>query len=251
MGQKLKDRIETYQNSADYKLLNKVPLVICLNGRGFSKLTSLIDKPYCPQFTEAMMASTIKLCAEVEGALFGYQCNDEILIIARNDQNESTEAWYDNKIQKICSITSSIATNSFKNYIQSKDLNLVGDPIFSSQIFVVPNVMEAINSIIYKQQQNFHTSIQFACFYELLKKYDKNSITNMLTGLSIDEKIDLLSQECDIDFNAYSHYFRRGAACYRIPKIIDGAMKNKWSVDVELPIFTKDQSFLNNIFKGI
>ncbi len=73
----------------------------------------------------------------------------------------------------------------------------------------------------------------------------------MLSGLTVDEKIDLLHQECGIDFNEYPHSFRRGATCYKIPKIVaDGVMKTKWTINAEPPIFTKDQSFLSNIFKN-
>ena len=229
MAQKLKDRIDSYTESSDYKILNKLPIIITINGRAFSKLTSLIEKPYCTKFAEGMLSTTLKLCSEIDGAIFGYQHNDEITIIARNDQSQDTEPWYDNKIQKICSVTASIATSHFKNYIQSTEINIIGDPIFTSHVSVTPNIIEAINTIIYKQQQNFHTSIQFACLYELLKKYDKYTIKEMIGGLSVDEKIDLLNQECEIDFNQYHHSFRRGSACYKVPKIAEsGTVKNKW-----------------------
>jgi tRNA(His) 5'-end guanylyltransferase len=67
----------------------------------------------------------------------------------------------------------------------------------------------------------------------------------------VDEKIELLNQECQIDFHEYPVPFRRGAACYKIPKIIeDGNVKNKWFVNSDLPIFTENQSFLSNIFKN-
>jgi tRNA(His) 5'-end guanylyltransferase len=251
MSQKLKDRIGSYQEASDFKILHRLPIVVCINGRAFSKVTSLLNKPYCTKFAEGMLSATLKLCMEIDGTLFGYQHNDEIVIIARNDQSLNTEAWYDNKIQKICSVTSSIATLHFKNYVGELDFNLIGDAVFTSQIFATPNIMEAINVIVFKQQQNFHTSIQFACFYELLKKYDKNTIKEMLSGLSVDEKIDLLNQECDIDFNKYPASFRRGVACYKVPKVTDnGIVKNKWIINPELPIFTKDQSFLSNIFKN-
>jgi tRNA(His) guanylyltransferase len=187
---------------------------------------------------------------EVEGALFAYQYNDEIVVVARNDQTQETSPWYDNRLQRICSVTSSIATQHFNNFAASTEMNLMGDAFFTSQIFVVPNITEAINTMVFKQQHNFHISIQLACFYELLKKYDKSTIKEMLTDLSIDEKIDLLNQECGIDFNEYPTSFRRGAACYKIRKIVDGVVKNKWVVNSELPIFTKDQSFLSNIFKN-
>lgn len=248
---KLKDRIESYRDNSDYKLLPKLPIIISINGKGFSKATSLLDKPYCTKLTECMLAVALKLCNEIEGAIFAYHYNDEIVIIARNDQTSETNPWFDNKIQKICSVTSSIATYYFNNYAKQTDLNIMGDVLFTSQVFVVPNVVETINTIIYKQQHNFHTSIQFACFYELLNKsYDKNIIKEMLFGLSVDDKINLLKQECNIDFNEYPICFRRGAATYKVPKIIGDTTKYKWVVNANLPIFTKDQSFLTNILKN-
>jgi len=248
--QTLKDRIDSYKESSDIKLLARLPLVICVNGRSFSKVTTLLDKPYDNKLAECMHSTMLRLCNEIEGALFAYHFNDEISIIARNDQSPDTSPWYDNKLQKICSITSSIATSHFDDCATSIELNLTGDPIFYSQIFAVPNIGEAVNTVIYKQQNNFLTSIQLSCFYELLKKYEKNTIKEMLSGLTIDEKIDLLKQECNVDFNDYPTAFRRGAACYKIPKIINDSIKNKWFINNELPIFTKDQSFLTNIFKN-
>lgn len=245
---KLKNRIDAYQNSTDYYLLNRVPIIISINGRSFSKLTSLLDKPYSIKFSEIMFSTMLKLCSEIDGAIFGYSFNDEIVVILRNDQNIDTYPWYDNKLQKICSITSSIATLHFNQI--SSSINLMGDGIFSSKVFVVPNIVEAINTLVYKQQQNHYISIQSACFYELLKKYNKNTIKEMLSGLSIDEKLDLLNQECSIDFNKYPVVFRRGAACYKIPKIIDDIMKNKWNINTDLPLFSKEHSFLGNIFKN-
>lgn len=250
MSNKLKDRIEAYQAATDYKLLNRVPIIICVNGRGFSKVTQLLDKPYCPKFAECIISTMIRLCTDVEGALFGYQFNDEIVIVARNDQHNDTNAWYDNRLQKICSVTSALATTHFNDCASSIKLDTTGDALFTSQVFVVPTIGEAVNTIIYKQQQNFQTSIQSACLYELIKSHDKHTIKEMLSGLSVDEKIDLLSQECDVDFNNYPLAFRRGTAAYKVPKVTGDSMRNKWHINLEVPIFTKDQSFLSNIFKN-
>jgi len=250
MSNKLKDRIDAYQSATDYRLLNRVPIIIVINGRGFAKVTQLLDKPYCPKFSECMLSTMLRLCADIDGSMFGYQHNDEVVIVARNDQSPETSPWYDNKLQKICSVTSAIATMHFNECASAIQLNMTGDPVFTSQVFVVPTIGEATNTFVYKQQQNFHTSIQSACLYNLLDKYDKNTIKDMLAGLNIEDKIDLLAQECDIKFNDYPLAFRRGTAAYKVPKVVEGTMKNKWFLNNELPIFTKDQSFLSNIFKN-
>lgn len=247
---KLKDRVESYIESTNYKLLNKVPVIICINGRSFSKTTSLLDKPFCEKFSECMISTTLRLCSEIEGSIFGYQFNDEIVIVTRNDQNLETTPWFDNKIQKISSAASSIATSHFNECYNKLNISMLNDPIFTAQVFAVPNYSEVINTIIYKQQANFHISVQNSCFYELLKKYDKNNIKEMLSGLSIDDKINLLYEECNITFNNYPTDFRRGTAVYKVPKLVDGVLKNKWVSNSELPIFTKDQSMIGNIIKN-
>jgi tRNA(His) guanylyltransferase len=250
MSNKLRERIESYQAISDYKLLNRVPIIICINGRGFAKATQLLDKPYCSKFSECMLSTMLRLCADVEGTLFAYQHNDEIVLVTRNDQSNDTHPWYDNKLQKICSVTAAVASVHFNECATTVQLNVSGDPIFTSQVFVVPTLGEATNTFVFKQQQNFHTSIQSACLYNLLHKYDKNTIKDMLSSLTVDEKVDLLNQECNITYNDYPLAFRRGVAAYRIPKVVDGIMKNKWTLNQELPIFAKDQSFLSNIFKN-
>ncbi len=246
----IRDRISSYEEVSNYKLLAKLPVVVHINGRSFSKITSLLDKPFCYKFSECISATMLQLCMEIEGAMFGYQFNDEIIIIVRNDQNIDTIPWYDNRIQKIVSVSASVATLHFSNLSHATDLNLMGDPIFLSNTYTVPSILEAIHVLISKQHQNLQGSIQSASFYELLKKYDKNTIKEMLSGLNMDEKVDLLSQECGVDFNQYPVAFRRGIACYRAPKLVNDVVKNKWVINHELPIFTQDHSFLVNILKN-
>ena len=104
----------------------------------------------------------------------------------------------------------------FNNISTLKNLNLIGDSIFLAQTFNTPSIIEAIHAIVLKQQQNFQNAVQAACFYELIKKHNKETIKDMLSGLTIDEKIDILYQECNISFNEYPTAFKRGIACYPI-----------------------------------
>ncbi len=246
----IKDRISSYEEVANYKLLPKLPIIIQINGRSFSKITSLLDKPYCEKFADCISATMLKLCLEIEGAVFAYQFNDEIIVIARNDQSTETIPWFDNKIQKIVSVCSSIAVLNFSSLANSIELNLMGDPIFTCNAYTAPSILEAAHVLVSKQHQNLQSSVQSACFYELLKKHDKNTIKEMLSGMSIDDKIGLLFQECDVDFNNYPMAFKRGVACYRAPKLVNDVVKNKWVINKELPIFTQDHSFLVNILKN-
>jgi len=253
MSSKLKDRISEYKDITNYKLLPKIPVIITLNGRSFSKTTALLDKPYSEPFAETICSTLFRLLQEIDGTVFGYVFNDEIIIVARNDQNNDTSPWCDNNLQKMNSIISSIGSLHFSNYAATLDMNLV-EPIFTTHIFTVPNVTEAINVVISKQQQNFQSSIQFACLYELLKKgFNRDEIKEMISGSNIDEKIELLAKE-GITYNDYPQAFRRGIACYRTIQIVkygeNEVVKNKWNLDLELPIFTQEPKFLQDIFRA-
>jgi tRNA(His) 5'-end guanylyltransferase len=244
----LKERIESYQNIYDHKIIPRIPLILTINGKSFSKVTSLVNKPFCSQLSNLFKDITISLCEEIEGVFFAYQFNDEIVLILRNDQSQETIPLFDNRIQKIISYASSLATFKFNQVFSS--LPLKGEPIFISNIFAVPNIVEVVNTLIYKQQYNSYASLQFACYYELLRKYDKDIIKNMIRELTIEQKVSLLDSEFNINFNDYPIVFRRGISFYKGPVIENNIIKTRWVTDSNLPIFAKNQSYLLNIFKN-
>jgi tRNA(His) guanylyltransferase len=249
----LKDRVFAYEDISDFKLTRKLPVIIALNGRGFRKTTSMLPKPYCKDFAAAMSQTMIRLASEIEGAVFVYSFNDEINIVCRNDQNLETEAWYDNNIQKIVSASASIASISFYDAAAKTGVKLLGNPVFLGKTFIVPSFTETINYLIAKQHQASQTAISMACFYELLKKHSADKVLKIIKHLSIDEKYDMLVKECDVDLQSYPLAFWRGIACYRTPKLVTTAygeeMKNKLTIDDELPFFNKEQLFLANLLK--
>jgi len=250
----LRERVESFSDLADTKLMPKLPVIVMLNGRSFKKTTSLLQKPFCPIFAEAMCAVMIKLAQEIDGTTFVYSFNDEIVLVARNDQTVETGAWYNNRIQKIVSIAASIATYEFNRIAKINGMQIFADPIFSAQTFVTPNVTEAINVLIAKQQQAFHNALSMACFYELIKKHTPEVVQQTLAEKSPQAKAEILFEECNIDFNSFPLPFRRGFACYRVPRVISTAegeeIRNKLTIDMDIPLFTKNHEFLGNIFRA-
>jgi tRNA(His) 5'-end guanylyltransferase len=254
----LRERISDYEDITDLKLLTKLPIIIIVNGRSFRKLTAPLQKPFATHFLELMCGVMLKLCQEIDGSVFGYTFNDEIVIISRNDNSLDTNAWYDNRVQKIVSATSSIATLEFVRLAKTKDTNFFGDPIFTTKTFAVPSITEAINTLVLKQQQDYNTALYNTCFYELIKRYSVDAVNQTLMDKSLQAKIELLSDECGIDFSSIGSPFRKGVAAYRAPKIINteagDKIKNSLILDTALPVFVKDQAFLSNILnfgKGI
>lgn len=241
--------MNSYQACYSQKILPRVPIVITINGRSFSRITSKIEKPFSLDFLNVMCATTIKLCHEVEGAVFAYTFGDDITLVVRNDQSLETQAWFQNDIQSMVSVSASIATLEFSSAAKSCDLLLGGEPTFISNVFAVPNLTEAANVVVCKQQLAQHRALTSAVLHELTKKYGDDAI-DILHNRTADEKEELL-QEYGIHFNSYPQAYRRGVACYRAKTIVQGkdgqVMKNKWVVNTELPLFAKEQVFLSNI----
>jgi len=248
----LRDRILSYEQNSDHKLIKKLPVAIVINGRAFRKITSLLQKPFSQPLLETFAGTMIKLMQEIDGSVISYCFNDEIIIISRNDQTNETNAWFDNRIQKIASATASIATCEFNRLAKNNDLQIIGDPTFTSSVFALPTITETINFLISKQNEAIYTAITMACFYELGKKYDISTIKQTLNEKSAQQKLDILSQQCGMNFDDYPAEFRRGAAVYRIQKIVDGGdgtdkVKNKLIVDLNLPNFAREQYFIEEI----
>lgn len=247
----LKERFSSYEAIGDAKLPKRLPVIIVLNGRGFRKTTSLLEKPHSDLYAEMMGQCLIRLISEIEGCVLTYSFNDEIIIVCRNDQTLDTEAWYDNHVQKIISATSSLASIAF--YKASFNLNspLVGEPIFTGKTFILPSLQETVNYLIYKQNQSSRESIHLACYYELFNKY-KSYDENFLSYKTPDEKLSLLINECGKNLSDYPICFWRGIACYRVLKRIkhpdgDFDLKKKITIDTELPLFSSNQEFLFKI----
>ena len=252
METSLSDRIKSYQDLSDIQLMKRLPIVMILNGRSFNKLTSLLDKPFSDDFAQLMISAMVKLCLEIDGIVFAYTFNDHIVLALRNDQTETTDAWYNNRIQPMVSAAASLATLEFNKIRNAKGINLLGDAIFTGKAFVVPDLMELTNTIINMQHNCFHKALSQSCFYELLKRHPPEYVKKLLHGKTPKEKSEILFNECRVDFNAYHLAFKRGVATYRSPKFNpkNNQIKHKFIINDELPLFSQEKDWLFSIFKS-
>lgn len=253
MTESLYDRQKSYEETFDLKLIKRLPIIIRIDGRNFSRLTRSINKPYCSKLAQAMAHAMLYVASEIDGAIFGYQQTDEFSIVLINDQNN---CWLQNKIQAMASLASSMATLSFNRYVDSidYDFDLIGDALFDATVFPVPSITEAINNMVSRQNNCAGKAISAASFVELGIRIGKSEAYHALQGKTPKEKREILLHECGVDFNAYPGPFKLGVAAYKAPRVIETeggtVTKNKWVLDAQLPVFTDDPDFLNTIFRS-
>lgn len=250
MSDSISDRQKDYEHVVDYQLMKRVPVMIRVDGKGFTKLTQNLERPSY-DFLHVMANTMLYCIKEMQGAVFGYAQSDEITFVLKNDQSLESAPWFQNRVQKIASTSAALATKGFERSLQTldKSLDLVGDAIFDARTFSVPSIGEAANNLIWRQQDCYRNAVSMASQNNLLQKIGDKKALRLLHGKSTQERKKLLLEKCGIDFDdRYQPSFRKGIAAYRIPTLVkDDVSRNKWTLNFDLPFFVEDKDFLYNI----
>lgn len=251
----LGDRIKSYEQIYDSVLLPRVPIIIRLDGKGFSKLTKAVGakKPFDDVFSKSMADAMLKTASKIEGCVFGFTQSDEVSFILMNDQSIESQPWFGNRVQKICSVVASMMSVHFNSVQYNRSA------YFDARVFAVPNVQEAVNTIIWRQQDCTKNSISCACYYEVAKTKGKGTTRKLMHSLNQNQQQELLFKEAGINWNDYPVKYKRGISCYRVVKTFlntnpnggnDCYNRSMWTIDENLPILSSDQKFLFDIVEN-
>lgn len=174
MKKQYEDRTRTYLPRRTYTIIR-------LDGKAFHTLTRNFDKPYDRYMSEWMDATALKLCKEIQGAQFAYTQSDEISILLTDFEKDTTEAWFDGNLQKMVSISASIATAEF-NRLLYWDNRVKKDTVayFDSRIFTIADWVEVANYFQWRQKDAIRNSIQMLAQSLYSHKELMNKNTNQL-----------------------------------------------------------------------
>ena len=270
MGLSLGDRMkEFYENRTKVYLNRRTITILRLDGKGFSKFTKNLNKPFDDGFSDDMDATAAFLCENIQGARFAYTQSDEISVVLCDYENQESSAWFDYSVQKMTSIAASLATAKFNQLRMARACRIVKyskeDPIdkafvyldaydidnfklafFDARVFQVPSVDEMINAMIFRQQDCTRNSISMAA--------SANFSHKLLEGKSGSDKQEMLFNEKGINWNDYLTKYKRGSVILKETYLKVGekgnAERTRW-VPVETPIFTQDKDFLINLMPNI
>jgi tRNA(His) guanylyltransferase len=249
MAQTLQQRMISYENSTATKIISRIPVIIKLDGFSFTKVTRNIQKPFCHKTMAILAGTMLSLVKQIDGAIFGFQYSDKIIIIVRNDRRENEDPWFGNDIQAICSSSASKATYEFLTQLWQIDNPpaLEGNINFKAVIFGLPNITEVINYLIYQQYLCMQYSIN-----EIV--YDIIGNRTITDGTNLESRKKIL-EEAGISLDTFPASFRHGAAAYITPKLAHTSQgevtHHKWRLDFEVPLFVgdKDKERLRTILK--
>lgn len=244
MKDSIGDRMkENYENRAKTKLLRRTPVIIRLDGKAFHTFTKEFNKPFDEILILTMQKTMLALCKLVQGCVLGYTQSDEITLVLTDYTKLETSAWFDYDIQKVCSVSASIATlvfnRCFLNEIQKKYESIseltasiyyqawLKGALFDTRCFNIPKE-EVTNCLLWRQQDATRNSIN-----AVGQAYFSH---RELQGLNVNQIQDKLFKEKGINWNDLPIYLKRGSCC--IKQEINEL--SAWVIDNYIPIFKED-----------
>lgn len=220
-----------YENTYRFGMTRRMPVAIRIDGKAFHTFTKGFVRPFDKVLSNAMIRTMGYLCENIQGCVFGYTQSDEITLILLDYQTLQTDAWFGYEIQKICSISASMATMAFNKFFEQeihlqydvenymrypdqydeKELNLVKaylkaldkGAMFDSRCFNIPKE-EVCNLIYWRQLDATRNSIQMMG--------QANFSHAELQGKSCNDIQDMLIEKKNINWNNTPTPWKRGTA---------------------------------------
>lgn len=223
-----------YERTSKHSLLRRTPVIIRVDGKAFHTFTRRINQTTDPSSltgpSEKMhnvMNSVMGLmAADMQNVVFGYTQSDEISLLLRDWDKHETQQWFDANLQKLVSVSASIATAHFAAEWNC-EFNEWPLAYFDSRAFNVP-MEEVVNYFIWRQQDATRNSVQF-----IARRFFSH---NQLANKNNSEIQEMLWREHGVNWDRYSTWKKRGSCIYRK----DGL----FYIDDEPPIFTQKREYI-------
>lgn len=206
MHDKLSTRMkEFYESRTKQFLPRRTYTIIRIDGKAFHTYTRDLKKPFDIDFIDAMNITAQILCHQIQGAKLAYVQSDEISILLTDFDRLHTHAWFDGNVQKICSVSASIATAAFNqvrlaqqyfNHDKGSDAFLQNLAHFDSRVFTIPSETEVYNYFLWRFQDCVRNSVSSAAQAEFSHKqlHGKNTIGMKIMLKDIDKPWDDLPE---------------------------------------------------------
>jgi len=127
---------ESYEIRARNYLTKRIPVIIRIDGKAFHTYTKGLNKPFDECLIEDMQKTAVYLCEQIQGCKAAYIQSDEISLLLTDYDKIDTEAWFNYEVQKMISISASLATAKFN---QLRLIRLITNDICVENYCLVEN----------------------------------------------------------------------------------------------------------------
>lgn len=235
METSLGDRMkENYEKPFNYKLPNRLPVVIRLDGNAFHSLTRKCIKPFDLEFISSMQQTALFLCKKLQSVQCAYVQSDEISLLLHNYKTLNTQPWFGNEIQKMTSISAGLASAYF-----TKHTLLDKVCVFDSRCFVLPE-SEVVNYFIWRQNDWTRNSIQMLAQSLYSQKELNHKNCNTLQDMCFAK---------GHNWNDLATTLKRGSLIYKVNKVNGESVESEWIINNDIPIFTQDRACIERFLR--
>ena len=232
LGKRMK---EFYEQVPKTRLVRRMPVMIRVDGKAFHTFTRGFQKPFDDILIKSMQETMKYLCENIQGCVFGYTQSDEITLVLVDYKKLTSSAWFDYEVQKMCSISASMATMAFNRAFSFNMFEVAGldntlletyrkasekGAMFDSRCFNVPKE-EVTNFVYWRQLDATRNSIQMVGQANFSHKQLQGKSCNMIQ--------DMLFTEKGINWNDLPIVKKRGSACIK-------DAEGHWFIDENMPI---------------
>ena len=233
LGRRMK---ENYESVPKTKLMRRTPVAIRIDGKKFHSWARGFKRPFDDILIKSMQETMKYLCENIQGCVLGYTQSDEITLILQDYRTLTTGAWFDYEVQKMCSVSASMATMAFNKFFNTEVINASltenndtlitylksadKGAMFDSRCFSIPKE-EVTNLLFWRQLDASRNSVQMVgrAYYSHKELHGKNN-----------SQIQDMLIEKGVNWNDFPTHQKRGSCCIR-------DNKGHWFVDNEIPMF--------------
>lgn len=259
----LGDRMKTYEAVPKLFLMRRNPVIIRLDMKAGHTFTKGFKKPFDRIFMSAMQDTAKYLCENIQGCKLAYTQSDEISLLLTDYERIETCAWFDYNLEKIVSVSASLATlafnKAFRKYFEiwfdcyietdhtAEDEKLnhsymrseENGAVFDSRAFSIPKE-DVCNYFIWRQQDAIRNSIQAVGQANFSEKQLHKKNTKDIR--------DMLIKEKNIDWLNFRIDERLGSCVIKVSKKVEtenGIVdRNVWINDYTIPIFSEYRNYI-------
>lgn len=220
---------EQYEVRSQTYLPRRTYVIIRVDGKAFHTYTRNCQRPFDPALAQIMDETAVFMCSQIQGAKLGFVQSDEISILLTDFDEINTDMWFDGGVQKIVSVSASLATAGFEKARPRWSGTLEPGALFDSRVFIIPDRIEVANYFVWRQQDASRNSVQMLAqsHYTQPELHGKNSA----------DLHDMIHAKGG-NWNYEPVRFKRGAA------VID---KQGWFADQHTPVFTAEREYLTEL----
>lgn len=241
----LGDRMKSYENSYRISLPIRMPVILRIDGKAFHTYTKGCKRPVDENLISVMNETAIYLCRNMQGAKVAYVQSDEISILLNNYTDIDTQAWFDNNLQKMVSVSAGMASAVFTGLSGKIWGGITKLAFFDSRAFILPKE-DVNNYFLWRQQDATRNSVQMLARTLYSHKELENKNNSQLQDLCWQKGINW--NDCPISQ-------KRGRCIIKTDSLKSGvnpktgeifsANRTEWVVDNSIPIFSDDKFYID------